>query len=100
MIKNVVMYTKNEAMSQKVPNIILPKFKTLIADWNEIPWTQCYNVIDSLQEALVMAYREGDLVRVDQIQRRIVTSFEGRALAVRRTVTNKGGTTPGVDGVI
>lgn len=34
---------------------------------------------------------------VYKLQRRILQSFEGRALAVRKVITNKGGKTAGID---
>ena len=43
---------------------------------------------------------KGDLKAVYNIQRSLIQSFEARALAVRKVVTNSGGKTPGVDNKI
>lgn len=39
----------------------------------------------------------GDLKAVYNTQRKLIHSFEARAIAVRKVVTNSGGKTPGVD---
>jgi hypothetical protein len=51
------------------------------------------------QDALVATANEGDTDKVNRLQRLLITSFEGRAAAVRKVVTNSGGKTPGVDKV-
>ena len=43
------------------------------------------------------ATEKGDMKTVYKLQRKLITSFEGRALAVRNVVTSTGGRTPGVD---
>lgn len=60
---------------------IEPKIKK---NWNDLEWNESYHKIWTLQEQLVMAYRMGNTYKVEQIQRKIVTSFEGRAIAVRK----------------
>lgn len=52
-----------------------------------------------MQEALVKATIMEDEREVDRVQRNLVRSFEGRAKAVRKVVTNSGGKTAGVDKV-
>jgi RNA-directed DNA polymerase len=47
----------------------------------------------------VEAHRAKNARTIKDLQRSIVTSFAARALAVRRVTTNKGGNTPGVDGM-
>lgn len=47
-----------------------------------------------------MAYLQKDIGRVYKLQRRLVTSFDGRALAVRKVATNSGSSTPGIDKII
>jgi RNA-directed DNA polymerase len=49
---------------------------------------------------MVVAYRKGDLDKVYKLQYKLITSFEGRALAVRRVVTNKGRHSPGFDNIL
>lgn len=53
-----------------------------------------------MQEALVQAEEEGDNEKIYRIQRKLICSFEGRAKAVRKVVTNSGGKTAGVDKTI
>jgi RNA-directed DNA polymerase len=49
---------------------------------------------------MVEAYKEGNLHKLYAIQYQSLTSFEFRALAIRKVVTNKGRNTPGVDNVL
>lgn len=65
---------------------------------HELEWIKYYPKIANMQESLIAAYRDKDSCKVHELQRKIVTSFEGRALAVRKVVTNKGGKTAGIDG--
>jgi RNA-directed DNA polymerase len=65
--------------------------------WHDIDWQHCYNFIAKKQEVLVVAHQKGERQFVRKLQRDIVTSFEGRALAIRRVSTNKGKNTPGID---
>ena len=37
---------------------------------------------------------------VYRLQRILIASFEGQALAIRKVVTNKGGKTAGTDGIV
>lgn len=68
--------------------------------WNELEWKLYFTKTQETQERLVMAHRLGKKELVLELQRNLVTSFEGRALAVRKVVTNNGNKTPGIDGVI
>jgi RNA-directed DNA polymerase len=49
---------------------------------------------------MVEAYREGNLTKLHSLQYQAVMSFEFRAYAVRKVVSNNGRRTPGVDKVI
>jgi len=53
-------------------------------------------VID-LQEKIVIATSAGNYKEVYKLQDKIIKSFSGKALAVRKVVTNSGGKTAGVD---
>jgi RNA-directed DNA polymerase len=69
-------------------------------NWHAVDWKRAYEYILSIQEQLVVAAEEGNWKLVYNQQRRLVTSFSACAVAVRRVVTNQGGKTPGIDGVI
>jgi hypothetical protein len=49
---------------------------------------------------MVVAYKKENLKELYRLQLKLSTSFEGRALAVRRVTTNSGAKTPGVDSVV
>lgn len=68
--------------------------------WHSINWRQVNKSVGKTQMEMVVAYRKGDLDKVYKLQYKLITSFEGRALAVRRVVTNKGRHSPGVDNIL
>jgi len=68
--------------------------------WHEINWRLVETKMKDLQEKIVIAILKRDLKEVYRIQWVILQSFEGRALAVRRVISNKGGKTAGIDNVI
>jgi hypothetical protein len=49
---------------------------------------------------MVVAYRSGNMKEVYRLQRKLMSSFEARALAVRKVTTNKRNKTPGLDKII
>jgi len=65
-----------------------------------IDWKHCGDVVFQLQCAIAKAWQVHDLQRVRQLQDQLVRTFEARALAVKKVRTNRGGKTPGVDGVV
>lgn len=68
-------------------------------NYQEIDWKDCHEKLTALQARLVEAYRANNARAIKDLQRSIVTSFAGRAMAVRTVITNKGGYTPSVDGI-
>ncbi len=55
--------------------------------------------VKNLQEEIVNATLNNNIKEVYRIQKRILQSFEGIALAVRKVVTNTGGKTAGIDNI-
>jgi RNA-directed DNA polymerase len=49
---------------------------------------------------MVVAYKNGNIKETYRLQQKLITSYEARALAVRKVTSNEGGKTPGVDNVI
>jgi RNA-directed DNA polymerase len=68
--------------------------------WHKINWRLAETKMKDLQEKIVIAILKRDLKEVYRLQWVIIQSFEGRALAVRRVISNKGGKTAGIDNVI
>lgn len=68
--------------------------------WHSLNWKEIYRVVEEKQNAIASAMIKNDTKAVYQIQRLLVTSFEARALAVRKVITNTGGKTPGIDNII
>src|SRR3954447_17373749 len=72
----------------------------LALDWHSIDWKKVYRNVRRLQARIVKALREGRWGKVQALVYLLTHSFSGRALAILRVTTNRGATTPGVDGVV
>jgi RNA-directed DNA polymerase len=71
----------------------------MAAEWTAIDWHKCECHVRKLQARIVKAQKEGRYGKVKALQHLLVTSFEAKALAVRRVTSNKGKRTAGVDKV-
>lgn len=69
-------------------------------NWKAINWRKVHREVRRLQIRIAKAVREGRYGRVKALQWLLTRSFFGKALAVKRVVSNRGRKTPGVDGVI
>lgn len=69
-------------------------------NWSSIKWNKVKKKVQELQMRIAKAVREGKFRLVKSLQRLLAHSFYGRLWAIRRVVTNKGKTTPGVDGIV
>jgi retron-type reverse transcriptase len=49
---------------------------------------------------MVVAYNNGDKSETYRLQKKLMLSYEARALAVRKITSNEGGKTPGVDNIV
>ena len=68
--------------------------------WKAINWQAVRREVRRLQTRIAKAVREGRYGRVKALQWLLTRSFSGKALAVKRVVSNRGKKTPGVDRVI
>lgn len=69
-------------------------------DWKAIDWHKARREVRRLQIRIAKAVREGRRNKVKVLQGLLTRSFSGKALAVKRVVSNRGRKTPGVDGAI
>lgn len=74
--------------------------RILKVKWNQINWEQAETYINRLQIRIVKATLEEKWRLVKRLQYLITHSFYGRAIAVKRVISNKGKNTPGIDGVV
>lgn len=74
--------------------------RILRVKWNQINWEQAESYINRLQIRIVKATLEEKWRLVKRLQYLITHSFYGRAMAVKRVISNKGKNTPGIDGVV
>jgi|SRR5438132_2149407 hypothetical protein len=81
----------------RMPNFNNKKTKKTILGWHDINWLDAYNKASAIQQEIVKAVLSNDMKTVYQLQRQLVVSFEARALAIRKAVTNQGSKTAGVD---
>ena len=69
-------------------------------DWNQIDWKKVQDTVTRLQARIVKAQKEKKYGKVKSLTRILTQSFAAKALAVKRVTTNRGGKTPGIDGVV
>jgi RNA-directed DNA polymerase len=68
--------------------------------WNSIKWKAVEKKVKKLQMRIAKAVREGKYRLVKSLQWLLTHSYYAKLIAIRRVVTNKGKSTPGVDGEI
>ena len=68
-------------------------------NWHNIPWQECNKKVQDLQNQIVKAKLENNMKLVYLLQNQLVTSLEGRAIAIRNVVTSSGSKTPGIDNI-
>ncbi len=68
--------------------------------WSSIDWHRVDREVLRLQVRIAKAVREGRWGRVKALQHLLVKSRAAKLWAVRRVTTNRGKSTPGIDGVI
>ena len=73
---------------------------TVKSPWDNIDWRKAEKETKKLQGRIAKAVKDGNQRKVKALQWILSKSFYAKSLAVRRVTTNKGGKTPGVDGVI
>jgi len=71
-----------------------------ITNWHTLPWSEIIKKVKDLQNQIVKAHLNNNMSIVYKLQNKLVSSFEGRALAIRKIVTNSGAKTPGIDKIL
>ena len=72
----------------------------LARKWDETEWAEIETVVNNLQVRIASAARNKDWKGVNKLSRLLTKSYYAKLLAVRKVTQNKGGKTPGVDGVV
>lgn len=67
---------------------------------NLINWKKTETVVKDLQEKIVIATLNENMKEVYFLQWKLLNTFEAKALAIRKVITNKGGKTAGTDGIV
>ena len=68
--------------------------------WDAIDWRQAQAQVRRLQMRIAKAIRNGRHGKAKALQWLLTHSFNAKLLAVKRVSENRGGKTPGVDGVV
>lgn len=68
--------------------------------WFNIDWQQATVQVKQQQQAIAVAYKEGNLHKVNLLQHQLVCSFSRKRVAVKTVTSNKGKNTPGVDNIV
>lgn len=68
--------------------------------WDSIKWNKAASGVRRLQMRIAKAMREKHFGKVKALQRLLTHSFYGKSMAVKRVVQNKGGKSPGIDGIV
>jgi len=68
--------------------------------WQEIDWQLAYNKVRQIQEDIIKAWENKEHKYSYELQRKLITSWEASALAVRRVTTSEGAKTPGLDKIL
>ena len=71
-----------------------------VVRWKQIDWEQVNTYINRLQMRIVKAVQENKWRLVKRLRYLITHSFYGKALAIKRVISNKGKKTPGIDGIV
>ena len=66
-------------------------------NWNGLDWSGVYRTVRRLQTRIAKAVRNGDWRDAKRLQKLLIRSTSGKALAVRQVTENRGRKTPGVD---
>jgi RNA-directed DNA polymerase len=67
-------------------------------EWEALDWAALHRQVQRLQVRIAKAVKENRFGRVRALQWVLTHSFAAKALAVRRVTSNRGKSTPGVDG--
>jgi len=74
--------------------------KELAQKWKETNWTEVETIVNNLQVRIASTAKNKDWKSVNKLSRLLTNSYCAKLLAVRKVTGNKGGKTPGVDGVV
>lgn len=72
--------------------------RLLVKNWSDIDWNKAESNLADLQYEILKAHRKKDYNKVATLQHALVRSFAARCLAVRKVTSNRGASTPGIDG--
>jgi len=68
--------------------------------WTSIDWSHARQHVRRLQVRIAKAVLEGRWNKVKSLQNLLANSFYAKLLAVKRVISNKGKSTPGVDCIL
>jgi len=76
------------------------RYRQLANQWNSIDFASVKKTVRNLQSRIARAAKEGNWFEVRQLTRLLTRSHHAKLLAVKTVTDNKGGKTPGIDGIV
>lgn len=68
--------------------------------WNDVNIKKAIHHVIKLQRRIALAYLNGNINKVAMLQHTLIHSFYAKALAVHIVTSNRGNSTPGIDGIV
>ena len=68
--------------------------------WNSVDWASVKKTVRNLQSRIARAAKESNWFEVRKLVRLLTHSYHAKLLAVKTVTDNKGGKTPGIDGIV
>lgn len=68
--------------------------------YSNINWEKCNKIVVKMQRKIIVAWLKGEYKKVYKLQETLTSTFEARAIAVKRVTSNDGNETAGIDNII
>lgn len=96
-ILKICGFPKGPSLRHISGGVNTPNRAKLGKEWHNINWKKAEEKVKVLQEKITIATKINDMKEVYKLQWILLQTFEAKAVAIRRVVTNKGGKTSGLD---
>lgn len=91
---------KGATQMTTIPSIGAAPTCSISNDWQNLSWQKVDKQVFRLQMRIAKAAEVGKKGKVKALQHILTHSFYAKCLSIKRVTSNKGGNTPGIDGVI
>ncbi|MBW2646615.1 MAG: group II intron reverse transcriptase/maturase [Deltaproteobacteria bacterium] len=84
----------------EIPNGTGLTDRELSSQWKSIDWSTVRKTVNNLQSRLARAAKKRNWFKIRKLIRLLTRSYHAKLLAVKTVTDNKGGKTPGIDGIL